>query len=67
MTQPVFEIAKGNPSLEDVAVLTVILTVRAAAPSAPRARDVGAGGWNDPSHGMRRWDPNLKNWRQGVR
>ncbi len=51
--RPVLRVVGGNPTPEEVAVLTVVLTALGGAPAAPAPAPV-TGGWADPSRRLRR-------------
>ncbi|WP_347343500.1 acyl-CoA carboxylase subunit epsilon [Jatrophihabitans telluris] len=45
---PVLRIVRGNPSPEDVAAVTVVLSLLSASGSAPATTPSRSGGWADP-------------------
>jgi hypothetical protein len=46
--RPTLRVVRGEPTAEELAVLTALVAAAASAPAAPRER-VRRGAWNDPS------------------
>jgi hypothetical protein len=60
-------IVRGEPTLEELAALTAIVTA-AGAPSDPAAEAPQPGRWNDPAYAHRRlWSTGPGAWRAGAR
>ncbi|HEV7192631.1 MAG TPA: acyl-CoA carboxylase subunit epsilon [Jatrophihabitantaceae bacterium] len=51
--QPALRIVRGNPTPEEIAVLTAVVAAAAASPS-EQASETQRGRWNDPRHAHRR-------------
>jgi hypothetical protein len=59
-------IVRGEPTAEEIAVVTALVTARAAAPAAPAPRE-RRGGWNDPAALHRRpLIPGPNAWRSAY-
>ncbi len=62
--RPVLRIVNGNPSAEELAVLTAVLTAAGGEPERPPAAQPVRGRWNDPAHLVRRdWPSGPGAWR----
>ncbi len=65
--RPALRIVRGDPSAQDIAVVTALLAA-AGGGEEPAPSRVRRGGWNDPQHGftaMPRSGPNA--WRSSLR
>jgi hypothetical protein len=65
--RPTLRIVHGNPTPEEIAAVTVVLTVVAAAGSPPEPVERTVGGWSDPSRRLRRpLPPGPGAWRASA-
>jgi hypothetical protein len=66
-TRPALRVVHGDPTPEELAVLTAVVTAAAAA-AAPAAPTVQRGRWSDPFDQHRRpWQTGSGGWRAAVR
>ena len=65
--RPALRVIKGNPSPEEIAAVTVVLTAVGDRPSEPAEPLTQAGGWSDPALRLRRpVQPGPGAWRGSV-
>jgi hypothetical protein len=63
--KPVLRVVRGEPSAEELAVLTAVMTAAAGGEDEPAPPQRGR--WNDPAHGLRRpLSPGPGAWRASV-
>jgi hypothetical protein len=65
--RPVLRVVRGEPTAEELAVLTAVVTAASGAAAAPD-RSPQRGRWNDPFDQHRRpWQIGAGGWRAAIR
>jgi hypothetical protein len=63
-TRAVLRVVRGEPTAEELAVVTAVVTAAAASPTAAEPMPLRRGRWNDPAVRHRRpWLPGPGAWR----
>ncbi len=66
--RPVLRVVRGEPTAEELAVVTALVTARGSAGAGDDGRTERRGRWNDPAARVRRyWRPGPGGWQAAGR